>query len=750
MRKRWALVSSEYLLKLDPFYNRRINDCEEFVPSESVFFNRLYIKPSEKNGSQAMAAEIQNHISVRDKNLVICIKGYAGCGKSVFIQKILHDLFPRNDNFANNTYSLKPAGNIHRLEIGAGTSLNDIESRYVDDLSNSMAETIRNDKNQHVFRAFSQIVVDNDDALNYIDNAHLIPDQFIRSIGTNLQGKKEELRVAIRAELKQFKVPILFAIDCLWRIAQNKTYIDSGEKEMGNALFFICFDNLDAIDDIEMCRGFIKNLCEFKINLDECLYNLNKNHREYYIHTFTFFVTCRNVTWGRMHLSEFAEDDSASDDNPHLLDYDISAFYEYVDIVTERIKYFTGLGKRNKQAQKILAEMEMTRQLNDMRYIRDRFKPLFNYNYRKCIEVINYIIRNAYNYVEESIQLASHSADFEDDGIYSGSSSVFFRMVFDYFKDKQLFAESALSLTDLHSDYQECSSNLMLTSPARIMLQYLYNKNRTGNLEHTKLNIIFDYFSDIYTPSDICNILYKLFVRNPAWRRPINFSNRPLKEHHEKDDLEMQRQSYESNIIHNPSDFTQFEICSAGEEFIEFVVAHYEYFSCRISTDNHYYPPLYTADSFMYYRNENKYEFEITSDAVLQAVEKCCIKLNQFNKEFMQKKKLELPDYLSEPIIKVTRRNGNPQLHEERIIFSHIFHLEAYRYYLINTHLASKSVEERADINKRLVSIISRYISLYNKYIMSQQRKGIANELSTKISNIQRSKYTDFTTRISV
>ena len=124
MRRRWDRVSSEYLLKLDPFYNKRINDCEEFVPSESVFFNQLYIAPSNNNGSNILDQEIHDKISGRTKNIVICIKGYAGCGKSVYIQKIMHDLFPRNNNFLINTYDLKPKGYIHRIVVGSRTHVN--------------------------------------------------------------------------------------------------------------------------------------------------------------------------------------------------------------------------------------------------------------------------------------------------------------------------------------------------------------------------------------------------------------------------------------------------------------------------------------------------------------------------------------------------------------------------------------------------------------------------------------------------
>lgn len=748
-RKRWNKVSAEYLLKLDPFYNRKINDCEEFVPSERIFFKKIYVEPSRNNGSWITHEKIYDKISERTKNLILCIKGYAGCGKSVYIQKIMYDLYPKNDNFGTNTYNLKPSGSIHRLEIGAGTSLNDIESRYVDDLSKSMADTIINDKD--IFTTFCSIIGDNDDAIKYIDNGHELHDKFIfsNSIKNCLQKSSQELREAIRAELKHFKAPLLFAIDCLWRIALHAVLKQKSEKDASDSMFFICFDNLDAINDIDMCQDFIKDLCEFKLNFDECLYILNNHHKEYYVETFTFIISCRNVTWGRLHLSEYAEDDDATDNSSHLLDFDISRFFEYVNIVSERIKYYTALGKNTVKATKILAEMDTIRRLNNMRYIKERFKPLFNYNYRKCIEVIGSILRDSPDNLSQAIDLAGHDTFIEDDGVFSGSSSIFFRLVFDYFKSKELFNDRALDLINLDAVLDTDISNSTLTSIARILLLYLYNETKKGTLGRTRLDQMFEYFNNIYSHDEICDTLYKLFVRNPAWRRPISFSKRPLKEHEEKEDLEKQMQEFEAHHIQDPDIFTQFEICRAGEEYIEFVVAHFEFFSCRVSRVDMYFPPLYTKKSFEYLEDIDKYWFELTSEAVLQAVEACCNRLGKFNNVIMSCKHLGLEDYLKEPVIKTTNRKKNPQLHEERIIFCHIFHLESYRNYIINSHMQKSSEDDRADVNRRFVGIISRYISLYDTYIISKQRDSIASTLAAKIKIIEKSNYFDFETKIT-
>lgn len=753
-RKNWEKVTSSFLLKADPFYNKKINDCEEFVPAERTFFNGMYVEPAKH--SKKIDEEIRSKILERTKNLMLCIKGYAGCGKSVYVQKLMYDFYPKNNNFEKNTYNLQvktnlKAKSVHRLEIGAGTSSNDVVSRYIDDLSISIANGIKYDSD--VFEMFCAMVSENDEAIKYIDNALILHDEFInlKSIKSCLNNDLQILKEAIRIELKKYDFSLLLSIDCLWRIAFHANEKLKNRKTFKDAMFFICFDNLDAIDNVDICRDFIKKLCEFRTNLDECLYQIDKHHKEYKVKTFVFILTCRNVTWGRLHLSEYAEDDDAGDISTHLCDYDISKFYEYVDIVEERIKYYSKIANNSPKALKILNEMILIKKLNNMRYIKERFKPLFNFNYRKCIDVITHMLRKSESYLNEAIDLAGHDSYSADDYVYSGSSSIFFRLVFDYFKEKKLFGYDIMDLVDLEDPYHPECENRILTSQARIVLMYIYNEAKKQDGGKTRLDQIFDYFKDIYSLEDICNTIYALFSRNSAWRRPINFSKRPLVEYKEKEDLNNQMNLYKTvrgKQELNGENFTKFEICQAGKEYIEFVIAHFEFFACRVSDEGNYLPPLFSKDSFEYKEPENKYQFEITSEIVLGAVERCCKKLSDFNKTVMLVKDISLEEYLKEPINKKTERK-NPQLHEERVIFCHIYHLESYRNYILNTYMKDRKIEERVDVNKRLVTIISNYIKLYNENIISSQRNGVIKTLTAKISIIEEAGYSDFKTRIA-
>lgn len=743
----WSKVNSSYLLTLDPFYNKKINDCKEFIPPENVFFSELFVEPSKNNSSMSKDNEIRNAIKGRTNNLILFIKGYAGCGKSVYIQKLMYDLYPYNKNFAENTYNFK-AKSIHKLETGSGTSSNDIKSRYIKDLSDNIAFAIN--KDESLFNLFCSIIADNGDAIQFIDNEGIIFDDFINStaIIECIDKDYETIRKTIKIELKKYDYPILFAIDCLWRITCHmKKHID---KEDNDAMFFICFDNLDAIDDIELCKGFISSLCEFKSNLDRCLYELNNDHIEYNIKTFTFILSCRNVTWGRLDLSENLNDDEEGSVSEHIREFDISNFFEYVDIVQERIRYFSKLAGEDPEAKCIIKEMAVFKDLNEMRYIKESFKPLFNYNYRKCIRVISEILQYYKSYIQEAIDLVSYDEFSEDDDVYSGSSSIFFRLVFEYFQKNRLLDYSILNLVDVSKPYKKGIDNKSLTSQARILLLYIYNESQKVDGGNTRLDQIFDYFNGIYQPKDICNTLFKLFERNIAWRRPIYFSKRPLIEHKEQEDLENQMNIYLATKTHNPEDFTKFEICQAGKEYIDFVIAHFEFFSCRKSKNDSRIdlPPLFSEKSFIFKESIEKYVFEITCDYVIDAVEECCKKLFDFDLEVIEKKNLQFDEYLLEPVNKKTVHN-NPQLHQERVIFCHIYHLEAFRFYAINSFFKDKPMDLRADINSRIISIIKKYINVYNNCIIDNHRDYIIKGLCSRIKTIEDSKYQDFTTRIS-
>lgn len=80
--------------------------------------------------------------------------------------------------------------------------------------------------------------------------------------------------------------------------------------------------------------------------------------------------------------------------------------------------------------------------------------------------------------------------------------------------------------------------------------------------------------------------------------------------------------------------------------------------------------------------------------------------------------------------------SGNPQLHTERIIFSHIHYLNHCRIYHINrTNMPS----EKKTLNTIFINCISKYLNLYLEYIqpINTDRIKVAKDLLEIIQKIE-------------
>ncbi len=97
--------------------------------------------------------------------------------------------------------------------------------------------------------------------------------------------------------------------------------------------------------------------------------------------------------------------------------------------------------------------------------------------------------------------------------------------------------------------------------------------------------------------------------------------------------------------------------------------------------------------------------------------------------------------------------NGEPglkQSYEARLIFRNIGYIEKYRRYLLNKH-KDLGKEYLADINKRIVDRIVRFIKLYQdstKCFQTEIQNTAAEELLYLTQKIKMSGYYDFNTQI--
>ena len=72
---------------------------------------------------------------------------------------------------------------------------------------------------------------------------------------------------------------------------------------------------------------------------------------------------------------------------------------------------------------------------------------------------------------KNKIILVKGNHDSNSDGVYSGSSSIFFRMVFEYFKKHNLFETAKMDLVDLSTPHHEKEKNKKLLKSRHVQKQ---------------------------------------------------------------------------------------------------------------------------------------------------------------------------------------------------------------------------------------------------------------------------------------
>ena len=94
---------------------------------------------------------------------------------------------------------------------------------------------------------------------------------------------------------------------------------------------------------------------------------------------------------------------------------------------------------------------------------------------------------------------------------------------------------------------------------------------------------------------------------------------------------------------------------------------------------------------------------------VYESVCVCCQDMLIFSDKYMEKKNiLKYDEYIRLPIHPRTR-GGKPQLHTERVIFSHVSYLNHCRLYHINL---ATSLSAKKDINEMFTTYILKYLML--------------------------------------
>jgi len=273
-----------------------------------------------------------------------------------------------------------------------------------------------------------------------------------------------------------------------------------------------------------------------------------------------------------------------------------------------------------------------------------------------------------------------------------------------------IFDSSHLDLINIKEDTRKRKTSL-----SRLIITYIYTKDKSVSITE-----IFNVFDKVFHPRYICKILGQLMTRveGEIWRRPIYYSKNAVDN---ENDIENKLYSQYEKYLRNESySYVEFKICECGQTYINSIVPHFEFYSIRINEE---YQNLYCV--------EDAEQLKTILQNVFEKIEVCCNKQIEFSNEYIKKYRIDKVTYLS---LKFHPRtiNLNPQLHIERVIFSHIEYFNRYRLYLISKKGKRGNYDEFNDI---LLEYIGLYLNLYSEYVskISNNRDGVVIKLKKKL-----------------
>ncbi len=738
----------------------------KLIPNRYTFFNSIYSNV-EKDGLHIIKGDVRESISLtkllqdfnkRRSSCVVLIEGFAGCGKSTLVQYILwKQLQTCNYDYYFYNYDLEAQNDLiihdqHNNVIKKSSIFEAIRKSFCEQFIIIAA------KKPNVILEFCKLCVKCKEFKSFNDIYYSFSNtDTFREIQEDIsEGVTEKNKDIVESKLfKQSKEitssTCLLALDYILRIAMYK------EKVIKK--LYICYDNLDAIEDAEDLNSFDDNLNKFRSILDNFISMLKND--DYFLGIpkphFIMIATYRKITASMADIAETAykevQYDKIADSrlNNYVYHIDATTAFSYKKIVAKRKIYFEYYLRNmdhisDKTKNKLKKEFSAWNKLNqNLEIMHNRYASLWNRNYRTCSLIANelfsdpqYEFYECINFVNNSQKKKNKIPIFEyrkmdgydiaqdSDGnnvlcTYYGGSAILLSSICKVFNNNGIWNDF-LNLTSL----QNSENSYKYVSLSRLILTYIYNKKTCISLSE-----LFNVFcsKNLFSSEEMCTCLSNMLARNPygVWRRPIYYYKECIlsnKASDIKSVLLKQCDSLKNGIkeIHNYS----FLLCDSGNAYVERLMQEFEFFSNRISNKN---KSLYLYSDIDMIENNIK--------EVYNSVKNCCINMTQFMNKYMKVNGITPNEYLSLPIHPTTNRHS-PQLHTERTIFSHIAYLNNVRLYYLDNNVTS-NIDKRKEYNELFVRYIENYLKLYFDHInpITSKRCHIADSLMKITKNIQ-------------
>lgn len=766
MNTTWGRARVNDLLKVDPFSEQmRIIEAPGSKPvtimDKDTFFGEVYSSTVNRNlqimdGSRRETITVdfdqwrQRDLKKTSNSVVILLEGYAGCGKSVFVQNLLR-LQLGTTEYDYNYYDYDLGAYLHNANSHR------IEEAIRECLLDQMIKDIINNK-MTIINQFKKLL--NQDEITLLDTGRMICYQLTRSkafedaicsfdIYDDFEEAKANFRALLNAQMERFSLVQIIAIDFLFRLAKYIT-----EKNAEESVLYVCYDNLDAIENFEELTIFDDTLFSMRRNIDIYISETERNYTDMALPRFVIIATYRKITAARVGLTGHSErcEDYFIEDKKYVQYIEASHFYSYKNIIKRRKDFFERYFKENNVKEEfLLDQLSKSLQLFNTEFVCTRYAGLWNNNYRTCSDVMDAMLSKYGDDIQRCLELSENKRDenklrlsnrktanvnqtqesFDGyDKLYGatyGASAIFLNVACKVFKNNSIWDTSHMNLVPFE-DYYEGKPAAKMTSLSRLILTYMINHEDSAK-DSTSLLEIFDVFSGLFSSDDICSCLANMLLRDESgtWRRPIYYFANAIKDNGSDEIITFfknQWMQYQNN--NRNYNYTQLAVCECGKVYIARIVMGFEFFSVRVGNRC----SLYCINSL--------YEQEKAIDAVLQAVTCCCQNMQAFNKLFVNKMyAYDEEKYLDSDIHPRTGKTNQPQLHTERIIFSHVGYLDYCRRFWIQ-----RAKEDSAKVNGLYIRKMKKYLDLYNTYILPEdsRRKMTAEDLQAQCNKLENAK----------
>lgn len=736
-------VKVKHLLKADSFgqivtvYNRENNKAVKLVEDIDDFFGHVYEEASGGlyvNGlyrKKTIDKWLKENDNLNDtlNCFLFFVEGYAGCGKSTLVQYILYKVL-ENRNYEYSYYN---------YDIGSYPE-NQTENQNADfikysilhKLKDQICDTITITNGKVTFEKFLALM-DNEESLKKLDSTLIIKmnfgttKSFLAAVNAVLNCDDKDknqrillLKACIEEQLKNFGTYQLLCIDYLWRLSRYLTDTTSYKKNM-----YVCFDNLDSIMNYDLLCDFKEQLIVFRDNLNSYISTLNsktsilemfQSGETKRIRPFIIFSTYRKITAVRSNYKNTEMFDDVICNNSFIKIIDVSKQYDFTKIAERRIAHFSSklntINVCGSRAGNLIEQMKIVNELKGMEFVKNIYAGLWNNNLRSCSNVLSDLIEYYESEIDKCRDFCQENFDghIQDKYCYYGASSLFLYAICKLLNKIKIFDSNHLDLVNVEEDMQKRKTSL-----SRLIITYLYTENRSVSITE-----LFRDFDKVFEPRYICKIIGQMMVRveGEIWRRPIYYSKYALNNEIDiENKLYKQYEKYKNNEDYK---YTEFKICDCGETYINGIVPHFEFYSVRINEEHQ---DLYCIEKLG--------ELIEILNNVYQKLKACCIKQLEFYNEYVEKYKIDKHKYLELPFHPRTR-SKNPQLHIERVIFSHIAYFNNYRHYLVK----KRKPKNYNEFNDKLIEYIGKYLGLYNQYVsrISNDRQIIAINMQLKVN----------------